>query len=129
MSMTDLIAKAEAALVGVTGPQIMYVCEYCAEHCPEGCGNYDAENVRLSPSGAWLCEYCYDENPPKGEIEDQPLWCELPKAPDLIALARAQEALIEELVGHLEYARRFLKPIDHDTESIDATLAKLKGGA
>lgn len=65
------------------GPQMMYVCEICAEHASESCGYNDAGMIRLSPSGKWLCEYCYDDEEPE-DFEDyggSPLWSDLPKAP------------------------------------------------
>mgnify|MGYP005991893223 FL=1 len=40
---------------------IMYVCGYCAEHYPEGCGHYERDELFVMPDGTWLCENCADE--------------------------------------------------------------------
>lgn len=58
-------------------PEIMYVCEICAEHSPETCGHYYREDVRQSPTGKWICEDCYDAE----WIEDGPAFSGLPIAP------------------------------------------------
>lgn len=55
--------------------KIMYVCDCCADECPENCGHYDPAEVRRSPSG-WLCEVCYDEE----REEDAPVFSDLPVA-------------------------------------------------
>lgn len=39
----------------------------------------------------------------------------------------SDKALIAELVAALVYARRFLKPSEHDTPFVDAILAKVRG--
>lgn len=41
--------------------RIMYVCSECADGCPEACGHYDRNDLRVMPSGVWLCESCFDE--------------------------------------------------------------------
>lgn len=60
-----------------THPEIMYVCEQCAEHCPEGCGHTDPADVRQAPDGRWLCENCWDEEmsesaPRFGDLQPAP---------------------------------------------------------
>lgn len=59
----------------MSGPQIMFVCDYCSEHNPEMCGHYDAEDIRLAPNGSWLCESCFDEETPSelGRFSDAPI--------------------------------------------------------
>lgn len=83
------------------GPQMMYVCEICAEHASETCGHLHADMIRLSPSGKWLCEYCYGEE----DVEDidDPLWSQLPKAPAFafIGIDTAQPMPEYDLLGDI----------------------------
>lgn len=39
----------------------MYVCSDCADGCPEECGHYDRDELRLLPDGRWLCDSCFDD--------------------------------------------------------------------
>jgi hypothetical protein len=45
----------------MVGRKIMYVCEYCADENPEGCGHFDPNDLAVMPNGTWLCENCADE--------------------------------------------------------------------
>lgn len=46
---------------GTDHPRIMYVCTICADDNPEGCGHFDRNDLRVLPSGDWLCEGCFEE--------------------------------------------------------------------
>lgn len=70
---------------------IMYVCAYCAEHNPEGCGHYDANELRVVPDGTWLCEECFDEMDARGigvtdDEAEKPLWLDLKPPPEHVPL-------------------------------------------
>lgn len=78
-----------------SGPQMMYVCEICAEHASESCGYHDADMIRLSPSGKWLCEYCYDDEAQE-EGAASPLWSDLRKAPAFAFASVAARDVIDE---------------------------------
>lgn len=62
---------------GIDRPEIMYVCEWCAENAPEGCGHTDPSEIRRAPDGAWLCEDCWDNSDGRTDA----LFSDLPQAP------------------------------------------------
>jgi hypothetical protein len=45
----------------VDWPKIMYVCEACYEHYPEGCGKKRAE-IYVTEEGKWICDDCLQED-------------------------------------------------------------------
>lgn len=79
----------------MTVPKMMYVCENCADNCPEGCGHYERGDIRKTPGGQWLCESCYDDADPQGiglkmddegEWPERPFWSDLEQAPKYVFL-------------------------------------------
>lgn len=44
-------------------PKIFYVCEPRYLESPESCGHPDRHHLRVAPSGRWLCNDCWDEDP------------------------------------------------------------------
>lgn len=54
---------------------IWYACDNCAEHSPETSGLQDPSDVRVLPSGKWICDTCYNEEDGNGEDD----WRDLPK--------------------------------------------------
>jgi hypothetical protein len=72
--------------------RIMYVCEICEDNFPEGCGRYDRHDLRILPSGKWVCDACFDdmsardfgEPDEEGEYPDKPSWLELPTPPEYV---------------------------------------------
>lgn len=52
---------------------IMYACDNCFQHNSEACAYVDPAEVRVMPSGEWLCNDCYDEITP----EDSAHWSSL----------------------------------------------------
>lgn len=50
--------------------RIMYVCSECADGCPEGCGHYDRNDLRVLPDGRWLCQECFDDTDWRERGED-----------------------------------------------------------
>lgn len=79
-----------------TPERILYVCECCADHYPEGCAHFDRRDVRVSPSGRWLCESCFDDAKPDylgivlDEDGDGPSWLDMPPAPEYGPLHRTE---------------------------------------
>lgn len=72
--------------------QIMYVCDICAENCPENCGHYDRGDLRVLPSGDTICSDCYEDlDTSDFEIKDgeKTAWNDLPNPPEF----RPTEAL------------------------------------
>ena len=68
---------------------IMYVCDECQEHAPEGCGHNDRTELRVMPDGEWLCESCYDENflavfDENDEEIHRARWADLPVPPEYL---------------------------------------------
>lgn len=61
---------------------ILYVCEYCAQGSPETCGHYTPAELRVMPSGLWICVDCYecDDTIPEGVTD----WNDLPQPPNYI---------------------------------------------
>lgn len=57
--------------------KIMYCCEYCADFVPESCGHFDRSEIRVTPSGLWLCDSCWMDS-------DSPLphWADADMPPD-----------------------------------------------
>lgn len=56
--------------------KIMVICKECATNNPEGCGHFQLDQLRVAPSGDWVCDSCYDE---ARSSEDEPWWQDLPK--------------------------------------------------
>lgn len=92
-------------------PRIMYVCEVCAEGCPEACGHYDADEIRQAPGGEWLCVYCYDEYEHE-DCETAPMFSDLPAAPQLAADNIALKAEVERMREALERIAETNPPSD-----------------
>lgn len=68
---------------------IMYVCGPCYEHEPERCGYVDRNELRVLPTGEWVCGGCYSSwedwlTDDDGERQQLPLWGELPPPPDIL---------------------------------------------
>lgn len=40
--------------------RIMVICSHCSTHSPEQCGHFTSDDLRVAPSGEWLCFDCYD---------------------------------------------------------------------
>lgn len=60
----------------------MYVCEFCEESSPEGCGHVDRKELRVMSDGRFICEYCYEDIP---QMVDIPVkWSTLPLPPTYI---------------------------------------------
>lgn len=67
-------------------PEIMYVCDQCADDAPEACGHYDRNALRVVPTGEWLCEGCFDER--SFDLKDDefmPMWSDFPSPPEYVA--------------------------------------------
>ena len=64
--------------------QIMYVCDWCAEHDPECCGHYDRSELRVLPDGTTVCKDCFDGDP-DCESPNWPGWDELEIPPEFSA--------------------------------------------
>lgn len=84
--------------------RIMYVCSECAEGCPEACGHYDRNELRVMPDGMWLCESCFDNNDDNEFLS----WGHLPAPEEYGRIpASAQQAGcryvdIDDVVYHLD---------------------------
>lgn len=42
---------------------IMYVCGPCLENNSESCGHFDRDELVVTPSGEWMCDSCYENDP------------------------------------------------------------------
>lgn len=65
----------------------MYVCDCCADECPENCGHFDRANLKVMPDGTWLCDGCYDEADlgaygVKRSEDGWPTWGDMPNPPE-----------------------------------------------
>jgi len=64
---------------------IMYVCDQCADNAPEACGHYDRAELRVVPTGEWLCEGCFDEWPfDLKDDEFRPSWSDFQPPPEYV---------------------------------------------
>jgi hypothetical protein len=75
---------------------IMYVCDTCKNDCPEACGHFDRNEVRVMSDGSWICENCFDELAiadviAAGGGDLKPLWSRLPAAPEYVPQVADQE--------------------------------------
>jgi hypothetical protein len=123
-------------------PEIMYVCDCCADSNPEMCGQYKREDIRFLASGnLWLCRPCFEE-----ESEDD--WGAARPAPKLEP-ARGRDcfagkafgdgdpqdcgwpfcdcdpATVKVLAGLQECGYELARPADHDTVSRAEVLAAI----
>lgn len=54
------VAGGEQTVVSWSDPRIMFVCQSCEDHNPEGAvGSRD--DIGVMPDGTWLCSGCYDD--------------------------------------------------------------------
>jgi hypothetical protein len=65
--------------------RIMYVCDMCADGCPESCGHYDRHDLRVMPTGEWLCDSCFDDwEFDLGEDDSRPRWSDFSAPPEYV---------------------------------------------
>ena len=76
---------------------ILYVCDQCQDSCPEACGRPSPDELRVLPTGDWVCEDCYDntqadrlEWDEHDEAKDQPKWFSLPMPPEYVPLVKIE---------------------------------------
>ena len=74
--------------------RIMYICSDCSDNNPESCGRFDRNDLRVLPSGKWLCDECFDETTSgdRGETDEDEnkRWCDFPAPPEYGPLSRPQ---------------------------------------
>lgn len=73
-------------------PEIYYSCCNCRDHGEGTC--YPRDMVRLIPNGEWICESCFEEDPPWTHVpkpegwdednDDVPRWHDLPPVPKYV---------------------------------------------
>lgn len=64
---------------------IMYVCDSCRDGNPEACGRFDREELRVLPTGEWLCDGCFDDW--EFDLKDDefsPSWSAFPAPPEYV---------------------------------------------
>lgn len=61
---------------------IMYACEYCLHHSPESSGRFTPEELRVLPSGLWICDDCYESD--DSIPDDCPDWGDLLPPPNYV---------------------------------------------
>lgn len=73
---------------------IMYVCDPCSENDPESCGHSHRDELRVAPSGEWMCDNCYEY---ADHEENEPIpWSDLPLPPEYKAVEENAEKRIVE---------------------------------
>ena len=113
------MTESPKAMGGETRHRIMYVCTACADNYPEGCGQYDRNDLHVLPDGQWLCESCLDDTDQKDrgnfDVDQYILWSDLP-APEELSLsppsvkAGAADGELARLADRLDRARNRLTP-------------------
>ena len=114
--MTDTLSPERVAeiraLAEKATPEVLYVCESCADGAPESRGYASAAEIRLSPSGTRYCEFCYEQETdlPAPQWKDAPSVGDVTQAFDglrsLLASHEALRAEVERLQDQLSVCRK-----------------------
>jgi hypothetical protein len=69
-------------------PKIAYVCEPCWENASDSACYADRHEVRVLPTGEWICNDCYDHGDWGRPMTDAflPSWSDLPAPPEYRAV-------------------------------------------
>lgn len=120
-TMTDTLSPERVAeiraLAEKATPEVLYVCESCADGAPESRGYASAAEIRLSPSGTRYCEFCYEQETdlPAPQWKDAPSVGDVTQAFDgLRSLLASHEALRAEV----ETMRGMVKPLVDDNDKL-----------
>lgn len=64
---------------------IMYICGPCWDGNPERCGHFDRHELRVLPTGEWVCGGCFDDW--EFDVEDdefRPSWSDFEPPPEYV---------------------------------------------
>ncbi len=84
--MRRLQGFTKTAKEDFTMPKIAYVCEPCWENCSEASCHERRDDIRVTPSGVWMCDCCYENDPDQDPDKEPAIWADLPLPPKYVPL-------------------------------------------